>query len=335
MATAYIYRGEVDNLSDTITPATGLTPTAIANAWSNEVAVVFASAISSDEKNALDSFLTSRRLTYVRTETADAAGTSFKPQRWYDGTSVQQYLSGGNDGTSNEPPLACDSGVAVGDAVYMDSGTSSLKKAKADAIATTPCLGFVVAKPSSTTAVLRTTGRIDGMTDVSSNPLVLGIPYYLSPATAGKITATKPVVNNQIIQLVGHATDSDSLIIVPSTLRPTVSSVASSTPHSITSATYTRINSMILSPLAGSYMLAFNGSVELTGPGTVVAYVALFVNGAAVQERQLSVSKSLIGGETLMQFVTVGAGQSVEAKFKVAGGDTITVNERNMMLLGV
>ena len=231
-ATAYIYRGEVDNLSDTLAAATGLSPTAIANAWSNETAVVFASALSADDKTVLDAFLTTRRLTYVRTETADAAGTSFKPQRWYDGASVQQYLSGGNDGTSNEPPLACDSGVAVDDAVYMDAGTSSLKKAKADALATTPCLGFVVAKPSSTTAVLRTTGRIDGMADASSNPLVLGTPYYLSPATAGKITATKPIANNQIIQLVGHATDSDSLIIVPSTLRPTVSSVASSTPHS-------------------------------------------------------------------------------------------------------
>jgi hypothetical protein len=58
-----------------------------------------------------------------------------------------------------------------------------------------------------------TSGKIAGVTDDLGAALVVGTYYYLSESDAGKITATKPSTNGDLVQQVGVACSTTELLI--------------------------------------------------------------------------------------------------------------------------
>jgi hypothetical protein len=74
MATAYIYKSDEDiDIEAKLSESTELVPTDIASAWTNEVTVTFAAALSADDKTLLDEFMRTRYCTYLRTEETSEA----------------------------------------------------------------------------------------------------------------------------------------------------------------------------------------------------------------------------------------------------------------------
>ena len=98
-----------------------------------------------------------------------------------------------------------EAAVAVLDAVYLKAA-DLYAKANAGAEATMPVAGFVVSKPTATSAIIRSAGDLSGFT------LVADTEYYGS-LVAGGITATPPAVAGQVVQGVGRAKNATTLTI--------------------------------------------------------------------------------------------------------------------------
>ena len=92
--------------------------------------------------------------------------------------------SGGGTGANDDVLVTVEAAVAVRDAVYLKSA-DLYAKADATAEATMPVAGFVVSKPSVTTALMRSAGDLGGFT------LVADTEYYAAKV-AGQITSTAP-----------------------------------------------------------------------------------------------------------------------------------------------
>jgi hypothetical protein len=97
----------------------------------------------------------------------------------------------------------------VGDMVYID-GVDTAALSKADAALTAVVQGVIVEKMTGTTARVRTCGRIEGLAGLTP-----GADYYLSAATAGKITATAPVAPNKVVKI-GRAKNATTLALANS-----------------------------------------------------------------------------------------------------------------------
>ena len=102
----------------------------------------------------------------------------------------------------------CPSTVSVNDAVYSN-GSNSVDRAKADSISTMPALGFVLSKPTSTTAVIQYYGEIGGFIGLTP-----GVTYYVSDSVIGGITSTVPVAIGSTVQKVGFAKNSTTMVSV-------------------------------------------------------------------------------------------------------------------------
>lgn len=102
----------------------------------------------------------------------------------------------------------CPTTVSVGDAVY-GTGPDSVDRAQANSISTVPAIGFVLAKPTTTTASVQYFGEVAGFSGLST-----GSTYYLSDTVAGGITTTAPSTTGFIVQKVGFAKDSTTLVAV-------------------------------------------------------------------------------------------------------------------------
>ena len=108
--------------------------------------------------------------------------------------------------------------IVIGMPVYV-SAADTVKKAKADAVGTTPVIGLV-ADVSITTAVAggiqmdgilaATTAQWDAVAGTSGG-LTFNTKYYLSNATAGNLTSTPPTTG--FVQRVGIALSTTELLI--------------------------------------------------------------------------------------------------------------------------
>jgi hypothetical protein len=117
-----------------------------------------------------------------------------------------RYVSSSSTGGANDDVLVTvEAAVAVLDAVYL-KGADLYAKADATAEATMPVAGFIVSKPSATTALLRYAGDLGGFT------LVADTEYYAAKV-AGQITATPPAVAGNVVQGVGRAKNATTLTI--------------------------------------------------------------------------------------------------------------------------
>ena len=109
-------------------------------------------------------------------------------------------------GTPNDDVLVTvEAAVSVLDAVYLKAA-DLYAKANAGAEATMPVAGFVVSKPTATSAIIRSAGDLEGFT------LVADTEYYAS-LVAGGVTTTPPVVAGQVVQGVGRAKNATTLTI--------------------------------------------------------------------------------------------------------------------------
>jgi hypothetical protein len=103
-------------------------------------------------------------------------------------------------------PYNCSTGIAVRDAVYL-SGSDTIDLAQADVVSERPVIGFVLSKPTSTSAIVQYTGEIVGFSGLTP-----GATYWLSE-TPGQITTTAPITQGSIVQEVGWARNATTLVI--------------------------------------------------------------------------------------------------------------------------
>jgi len=103
-------------------------------------------------------------------------------------------------------PFNCSAGLNVGDAVRL-SGADAIDLAQADVVTERPTIGFVLVKPTATTAFVLSSGEI-----ATFSGLTPGATYYLSE-TPGQITDVAPTVQGSIVQEVGWARSSTTLVI--------------------------------------------------------------------------------------------------------------------------
>lgn len=98
-------------------------------------------------------------------------------------------------------------GVQVNDAVYV-SGPNTVDRADASQASTSPAIGFVVSKPTATTAIVQYFGILPN-TFVG---LTAGTVYYLG-LLPGTITANKPILAGQVIQQVAVAMSGTQIVV--------------------------------------------------------------------------------------------------------------------------
>lgn len=111
--------------------------------------------------------------------------------------------------------------ITQGQAVYFNAA-DSVELAEANAAGTVPCKGLVYAASIAANALgaIILDGLIsmaDWTTIIGSASLTTGAIYYLSPTTAGKLTATAPSTVGQYVQEVGFAIDTTTLLVKPRT----------------------------------------------------------------------------------------------------------------------
>lgn len=90
-------------------------------------------------------------------------------------------------------------GFTVGQVLYLNGSTYTL--AKANAQSTAEVIGFVSSVVDTNNFIITVDGTIQGLgsvTDDASAGLTSGTLYFLSPTTAGKLTATEPTNSGQI-----------------------------------------------------------------------------------------------------------------------------------------
>jgi hypothetical protein len=105
--------------------------------------------------------------------------------------------------------------LAAGDVVYLKSADGKWYDAKADAAATSgPVLIGIC--PAAISSGSTGTILIDGVMEKTGWGLTAGSAYYVSPATAGAITATAPSTSGQQVRVVGHALSTVDLYFHPS-----------------------------------------------------------------------------------------------------------------------
>lgn len=102
----------------------------------------------------------------------------------------------------------CPAGVSVGDAVYVHS-SGEARQAQADTVTTTPVIGLVTSKPTTTSCFVVSTGKL--LTGLSG--LTPGASYYLSDVVAGGLTNTAPATVGFVVQKVGVAKSATELFI--------------------------------------------------------------------------------------------------------------------------
>ena len=113
-----------------------------------------------------------------------------------------------------------DADLIAGEAVYS-SAADHVNKAKADAIGTVKLMGFANAAISNgatgtvkTSGILTlTTGQWDALAGTTGG-LTFNTDYYLSPATAGLLTATAPTTVGQYVVLAGRAISTTEMRIL-------------------------------------------------------------------------------------------------------------------------
>lgn len=101
----------------------------------------------------------------------------------------------------------CPAAVSVRDAVYL-TGTGTVDRARANALSTMPVLGFVQSKPSATQAIVQASDALAGFSGLTVDAF-----YYADPTTPGAITATCPTTIGQVVQPLGYARTTSTLIV--------------------------------------------------------------------------------------------------------------------------
>ena len=106
---------------------------------------------------------------------------------------------------------------------------------------------------------------------------------------------------------------------------------------STTSATYVVMNSMTITPAAGTYLVLFSTSGDISGNNLTANY-AIFNNGTIVQHSERNYASAggqtagLMDALTTQSIETVAGGQAIDVRYQVSGG-SITIHERSLILV--
>jgi hypothetical protein len=139
-----------------------------------------------------------------------------------------QQLQAGDQITANtaytqirERVNANGSTINIGEPVYMTAVADNVNLARANAESTSQVYGLVYSTTIATTAtgsiaidgpLVATTGQWDAVTGQTGG-LTAGSIYYLSAATAGRLTTTAPTTVGQSVCRVGVATSTTEMEI--------------------------------------------------------------------------------------------------------------------------
>jgi hypothetical protein len=104
----------------------------------------------------------------------------------------------------------CDASIAIGDVVYLSDliNGNIIDKADADDAIKQPLIGVVDSKPSVVQAIVKYSGEITGLSG-----LIPGSTYYLD-IVPGKFTVDAPSSPGSIVQKVGFAKNSTTLVVL-------------------------------------------------------------------------------------------------------------------------
>jgi hypothetical protein len=116
------------------------------------------------------------------------------------------HVVAGNSNAIVSTAYNCLSSVALYDIVYCN-GADSIAVANATSLSTAPAIGFVNSKPTTTTAILTYFGELGGFSGLTS-----GVQYFLNTVD-GQITTTAPSTTGNILQRVGIARNSTTLLV--------------------------------------------------------------------------------------------------------------------------
>jgi len=99
-------------------------------------------------------------------------------------------------GDNTATGLSCDSGVQVGDVVYVNGST--IQKASALTYQSSLAVGIVVNKSGATTCDIATTGPISVLSGLDTSK-----KYFISETTAGALQTTPPTLSGSYVIQIG------------------------------------------------------------------------------------------------------------------------------------
>lgn len=108
--------------------------------------------------------------------------------------------------TTSTLVYTCPSDVAVNQLVYMTTTADTVALASSAAASTSPAIGYIISKPTTTTCYITWVGELGGFSGLS-----IGVQYYLG--TAGGITVTAPTTSGTVVQRVGIARNTTTMWI--------------------------------------------------------------------------------------------------------------------------
>lgn len=137
-------------------------------------------------------------------------GSDGRPQQLQSGDSIGSIETG-------QITLTADAALIAGAAVYA-SAADHVNKARANASGTSRCLGLAAAAISNgATGTIQVNGIVtlstaewDALAGTTGG-LTYDSTYYLSPSTAGLLTATCPTTVGQLVVIVGVALSTTEL----------------------------------------------------------------------------------------------------------------------------
>jgi hypothetical protein len=103
-----------------------------------------------------------------------------------------------------------------------------------------------------------------------------------------------------------------------------------------TSATDALMNSMTLTPAAGTYWVLWHGSIVNSANGAERTWVSLYLGGSQVSatERSIGTAGGAYAPSMTGAVLTVNGSQAIELRWRVAGG-TSTVHSRRLSILKI
>jgi hypothetical protein len=104
-------------------------------------------------------------------------------------------------------PFLCPIGSAVGDLVYLEA-EDEVGVARADSINTMPVFGIIQSKPDASHCYVQFAGEAGGYSG-----LVPDTDYYVSAVTAGRLSTVAPATSGQVLQKVGAARNTTTIIL--------------------------------------------------------------------------------------------------------------------------
>ncbi len=107
-----------------------------------------------------------------------------------------------------EGSWTCTVAEQVGDVVF-EAAANFARQANASSSATMPVIGAIIQKPTATTCVIARSGEV-----ALYAGLVVGDEYFVS-TVAGQLTNTLPVGSGQVVQYVGYARNTSTIVVQP------------------------------------------------------------------------------------------------------------------------